>query len=88
LAEFLASGRLVDAVIAFTLLELALLLVWRRLRRTGPPPADLMLAIGGGLCLMFALRAALQAAAWPWVVLPLIGAGLIHALDLVRRWSR
>ena len=88
MAEFLASGRLVDVVIAFTLLEFALLLTWRKLRGGGLPPMDLALALGGGLCLMLALRAALLASPWPAVVAPLIGAGLIHALDLHRRWVR
>lgn len=88
MAEFLASGWLVDLVIAFTLLEFVLLLGWRRLRGGGLPAIDLALAIGGGLCLMLALRAALLGAPWPAIVLPLIGAGLLHALDLYRRWSR
>jgi hypothetical protein len=88
MAEFLASGRLVDVVIAFTLLEFMLLLTWRKLRGGGLPPVDLAFALGGGLCLMFALRAALLASPWQSVVVPLIGAGLIHALDLRRRWSR
>jgi hypothetical protein len=41
MAEFLASGRLVDVVIAFTLLEFMLLLTWRKLRGGGLPPVDL-----------------------------------------------
>jgi hypothetical protein len=39
-----------------------------------------------GLFLMLAVRAATTQAAWPWIVLPLMGSGLAHVLDLRRRW--
>jgi hypothetical protein len=37
---------------------------------------------------MLALRAAIADAAWPWIVLPVAAAGLVHALDLRSRWPR
>ena len=70
---------LVDLALAITLAELLLLLA---LRRHG-----LVLTLLAGLGLMLSLRLALAEVALPWLALSLLASGLLHALDLRRRWS-
>lgn len=71
---------LVDAVIALTLLEAALLFVWRRgLARA------LLPTLLAGLCLMLAVRAAVQGGCTVCVLAALAAAGIAHAVDL---WLR
>jgi hypothetical protein len=78
----------VDLVIAFALLEgLALALYFRATGR-GVPPAQFGVSLASGLCLMFALRCALDGAASLWVALWLLAAGLAHAADLWRQWQK
>lgn len=70
---------LVDLVLAVGALELLVLLVLRR-------PA-LVLTLLAGLALMVALR--LTAGGWapPYIALALAVSGLLHVVDLQRRWS-
>jgi hypothetical protein len=86
MADFFASGRVVDLILILMLAEaLVVLAWWRRTGRGLAPAAFLPFLLAGG-CLMLALRAALVGAAWPWMALALLGALLAHLLDLRRRW--
>lgn len=76
-----------DLVLLVMLLEVVVLWVWHRRGRGGVAPADLWPMLAAGGCLLFALRAALTGAAWPWVGLWLLLALLSHLLDLQRRWQ-
>lgn len=82
----LAPHRLVDGVIAFTLLEAVWLVLWHRRTGRGVRPGDVLPNMASGLCLMAALRAALTEAGSAAVALWLVAAGLAHGLDLWRRW--
>ncbi len=84
LASLLPS--LIDAVICLSLAEAALLAWWYRRHGRGVPPSDYALNLASGLCLMLALRFALGGAAPPAVMACVGAAGLLHALDLWRRW--
>ncbi len=88
LPEWLTSARLVDAVIAITLIELVVLLAHHRRTGRGLAPRDLLPDVGAGLCLMLGLRAVLAGAAWPWLPLCMAGAGLLHLVHLIRCWPR
>ena len=79
---------LLDAVMALTVLEGALLWALHRAGRRVPAPGDVLPNLVSGLCLMLALRAAL--AGWPWGLMwaALAASGIIHAGDLWRRWPR
>ncbi len=85
--DWLAGGHFVDALIAFTLIEAALLLVYRRRTGKGVAAGDFLANLVSGLCLMLALRAALAGAAWIWILLAVTAAGLAHGIDLWRRWQ-
>ena len=81
-------ASLIDAVIAFTLVECAALTLWHRVSGTGVAPRDFALNLLSGLCLMFALRCLARHAGSAWIALFLLAAGIAHAADIVRRWQR
>jgi hypothetical protein len=78
--------HLADVVIAWLLVEGALV-VWHH-RRTGRgvAPRDFAAAWCAGLFLALALRGALAGTSLPVLALLLLAAGLAHAADLRRRW--
>jgi hypothetical protein len=83
--DILICQMLVDAVVAFALLELAVLVGWHALTRRGLAAAELVANLSAGLCLLGALRSVLAGASWPVCALWLAAAGVAHATDLVRR---
>lgn len=84
---WLGGTGFVDAVIALTLVEALVLWIGSR-RHRGIDFEALAPSLASGLMLMVALRMALADARWPAVVLPVAMAGLAHAWDLRRRWTR
>ncbi len=77
-----------DLVIAAMLLEWASLWWLHRRRGWGPPPADLAPGFGAGLALMLLCRLNLQGPLEPATLLLLAASGVLHGLDLIRRWPR
>ncbi|WP_295530174.1 hypothetical protein [uncultured Pseudacidovorax sp.] len=71
--------RLVDAALAVAVTELVVLLALRR-------PA-LAWTLAAGLALMVALRLAVAGAGPVSVALALAAGGLVHVIDLKRRWA-
>jgi hypothetical protein len=86
LDELLLSRRLIEGVIAFTLLQGVALIVYHRKTGNGVAPREFAANLVSGLCLMLALRGALAGTWWGWTALLLLGSGLVHASDLWRRW--
>ena len=78
--------RLIDLVIAITVLEGVALALYHWRTGRGMSPRDFVPNLIAGLALMLALRAGQAAAPWFWVALALMTAGLAHAADLRRRW--
>jgi len=79
--------RLIDLVIAVSLLEWLLLAQWHRRTGQGIAPSALKWMLLPGLCLMLAARGALTGAPWTLMALLLSAAGLAHIADLRRRWK-
>ncbi len=75
----LTLALLVDGVLVISLLELAALLVLGKKK--------LVFTLLAGLGLMLALRLAVAGMPLHWVALALMASGLLHIVDLVRRWS-
>jgi hypothetical protein len=71
---------------ALTLLEGILLGWW--FHRRGRSPRDFWLNWLSGLCIMAALRGAVAGWGAVWILAWLSASGLVHALDLRRRWPR
>jgi hypothetical protein len=80
--------RLIDLVIALTVLEGLALAAYHWRTGRGMAPRHFVPNIAAGLALMLALRAGLAAAGWGWVAAGLMAAGLLHAADLRARWPR
>lgn len=81
-------ASLVDLVIAFTLIEGALLLLVHRATGRGVAPREFLPNMASGLFLMLALRALARDAGGAWVPVCLLCAGLAHGADLWWRWRR
>lgn len=75
--------RLVEVVIAASLIELLWLLTHLR-----AAPRGLLPNLLAGLSLALALRLGLGGAGVPWVAACLAAAGVCHLLDLRARWRR
>jgi hypothetical protein len=97
-AGFFSSPHMIDLIVGFTILEAILLILARRLRgfRLGVRlpghdgkirPITIVLMLLPGLCLMLAIRAALDGAAWPWVPAALAAALVAHVADVRERWK-
>ena len=87
LEHWFDATRLIDLVIAFSLLEWLLLAQWYRRSGRGLAPDALRWMMLPGLCLMLAARTAISGAPWYLMALLLAAAGLTHIADLRRRWK-
>jgi hypothetical protein len=86
MAQWIASGRVLDLIVAGMLLEgAALLAVWR-FRGRGVAPGDLLPNLFAGICILLAMRAGLAGLWWPFMSTPLLAALVLHVSDLRRRW--
>lgn len=83
-----ALVHLVDAVIVLTLLEVLVLFVIHRRSGAGVAPREIVLNLLSGLSLMLALRAALAQWGAVFILSALLIAGILHSIDLHRRWRR
>ncbi|MCJ2037985.1 hypothetical protein MKK55_03300 [Methylobacterium sp. J-059] len=85
MAEWFATGRIVDAILVLVAAEAAMLLAFRWRTGRGPAPVPLLCNLVSGAALMLAVRAALVQSPWPvvagWMLVSL-GA---HLGDLVPR---
>jgi hypothetical protein len=86
LAALFSSGRTIDLVLAFVVVEGLLLLGAWRFAGRGLPPRQVISALVPGACLMLALRAALDDAAGVQVAAWLFAALVSHLVDLFLRW--
>jgi hypothetical protein len=77
------SGRAIDLILVFMVLEFAVL-CWRR-RDQGRAAIDVLIALAPGGLLMLAVRAALTGAGWMWIAGLLAASLPAHLMDLSRR---
>lgn len=85
MAELFASGRIVDLIVAVMLVEAVALFVYHRMTGRGLDLPDILIVLVPGLCLLFALRAALTVQSWSVIALWLLAALVTHLADLWRR---
>ncbi len=81
------QATLVDWAIAITLLEWLLLALYHRRTGRGLHPSRYAWNLVSGLCLMLALRCALQGADWWWGAGYLAASGAAHMTYLRQRWA-
>ena len=87
MSSLFASGRIIDAILAFTVLEGALVIWYRRRTGRGPPPAEFLCTLVSGLCLLSAVRVALSGAWWGVLALCLLASLIAHLAYLRVRWT-
>lgn len=86
--ELFASGRIVELILGFMLVEAVVLGIYHRRSGRGLRPLDLALNLAAGALLLLALRAAL-ADPDPLAPAPYLAVALLaHLADLARRWQR
>ena len=85
MAALFASGRVIDLILLFIVVECALLAL---LRHEALRLRDLLANILSGAALMLAVRSALVGAEWVWVAACLAGALVAHLADLYLRVRR
>lgn len=86
MSDWLASGRLVDAILLFMVAEGAAIAAFGgRLRLA---LRDVAASLAAGACLLLALRAALVGAAFVWILLFFALALVAHLADLAARRRR
>ena len=82
---WVVGGGLIDAIIAITLLEVTMLLLYHHQTKRGLMPRDYLLNVLSGLCLMLTLRCALAGSVWYVMATFLTAAGLAHVADIILR---
>lgn len=83
--RWFASGHIVDAILAFMLVEAALLILARARSRRGPTALELAVSLSAGAALLLALRAALVGSGWRTIAVWLAVALAAHLWDLSAR---
>jgi hypothetical protein len=84
--DFVASGRVADAILAIMAVEFVVLTVFYMRTGRGVAPRDLLFMLFAGAALVLALRAALTGAGWHYLAGCLALALVAHLADLSRRW--
>jgi len=87
-AEFVATGRVVDLIVAVMVLEALILAMYRRKSGHGIAVGALLASLVPGLLLVLALRGALVGAGSSWILVCLAAAFAAHLFDLSQRWRR
>jgi hypothetical protein len=85
-SELVGIDRIVDFIIAASLVEALALIAYHRMTGRGLATAELLATLGAGLGLLLALRLALAGSWWGWIALALLAALAAHLVDLARRW--
>lgn len=85
--KFFSGTSLIDVVLVATLLEWVALEIWWRRTGRGLNPVDMRLVLLAGLALMLAVRTVMMQLPWFITATLLSAAGLVHLVDLRRRWS-
>jgi len=78
-AAFFTSGRAVDLILVFMLIEAVLLIARRK------PAVTVVLTMLPGAAMMLALRAAITGSSWIWIAIWLTVSLPLHLADLRHR---
>ena len=86
--QWLPGAWVLDLIIAGLVAEWLLLSWLHRARGIGLAPIDLTVSLAAGLLLMLALRLHIPERLDGPTLLLLSGSGMLHLIDLMRRWPR
>jgi hypothetical protein len=87
MAEFFASGHLIDLIFVLVLIEIVVMEIYRRHSGKGVAFLDFLPNAAAGAFLLMALRAHLAAYGWQIICACLAAAGIAHVVDVSRRWK-
>lgn len=88
LNDLIGSGRIVDIMVLFVVIEVIVLIVyWKRTGR-GVPTIPLLANIGAGGSLMLALGATLKGMSTGVIAMCLISSLIFHLTDIAIRWQK
>lgn len=88
MSHLFTTGRIVDLIVALTVVEWLALAAYHRSTGRGIAALDLLGNLLAGVFLLLALRGALLGAGWGWIGLALAAALIAHLSDLGRRWHK
>ncbi len=88
MAFLIETGLIADAMLIFLGATGIFLFLYHRKTGRGISVRRWIWNVLSGGCLVLAFRAALTDAGWGWIALALIGALILHVLDLIARWTR
>jgi hypothetical protein len=86
MADWFASGRIIDAILLLVLAEAVAIAVYHRSTGRGIALREVVWTLASGVSLMIALRIALTGGAWYAVAAPLTAALITHLVDLAQKW--
>lgn len=86
LQQWIASGRIIDIMLAVLVVEVFVLIAYRTKTGRGPSITSVLLNIGAGGSLIVALKLALADASWQIFAAALVAAFFFHSADLAWRW--
>ncbi|MFK7892615.1 MAG: hypothetical protein AB8B63_17490 [Granulosicoccus sp.] len=88
MGNLIDSGRIVDIMVLFVIIEVIILIIyWQRTGR-GVPTVPLLANIGAGGSLMLALGATMKGMSTTTIMLCLLASLIFHMTDLAMRWQR
>lgn len=88
LSKIISSGRIVDIMVLFVIVEVIALLAYYRSTGRGVPTLPLLANVGAGGSLMLALGATLKGFDTTVIALCLVASLIFHLSDLAIRWKR
>ena len=88
LSTLISSGRIVDIMVLFVVVEVIVLIVYRQRTGRGVPVVALLANVGAGGSLMLSLGAALKGMGASVIAAFLVLSLIFHVTDLVIRWRQ
>lgn len=88
LSHIISSGRIVDIMVLFVIVEVLLLLFYYHRTGRGVATLPLLANVGAGGSLMLALGAVLKGFDTNVIALCLVSSLIFHVTDLAIRWKR
>ncbi len=88
MSAMVASGRVLDFILAAMLAEAIGLTLFHLRTGRGVPPADLLPNLLSGMSVLLAMRLGLLGVWWPFISLSLLAALGCHLIDIRRKWKK
>jgi hypothetical protein len=88
MSAWFTDGTIFLAILALTVVEAVVLIMWHRATGRGLAPLDAVFQLAAGAFLLLAAALAAQGAYFGLIGAALAAAGISHVLDLIRRLDK